>query len=123
MDETEDILWAHVGTKNSFLLGVVYRPKYSEILNEEEGNSILEESLQKATEITNRIIITGDLNVNTDDPENTETETLNDIMSTYNLKQKITKYTRIDPDKMKGTIIDHFWITPNLTVKTTSTCP
>ena len=122
-DETEDILWAHVGTKNSFLLGVLYRPKYSEILNEEEGNSILEESLQKATEITNRIIITGDLNVNTDDPENTETETLNDIMSTYNLKQKITKYTRIDPDKMKGTIIDHFWITPNLTVKTASTCP
>ena len=32
-DKTEDILWTHVKTKNSFLLGVLYRPDYSKILH------------------------------------------------------------------------------------------
>ena len=44
-EKEEDILWVHVNNRNSFLLGVVYRPSYSNMLDENEGDSLLELSI------------------------------------------------------------------------------
>ena len=67
-DKTEDILWAHVNTKNSFLLGVLYRPDYSKLLYDKE-ESTLEKNIKQASLISNQIFITGDFNINTRDPK------------------------------------------------------
>ena len=42
--EEEDILWAQIKGRESILLGVIYRPNYSEMLDEESGESIIEEN-------------------------------------------------------------------------------
>ena len=47
-DEIEDILWTRVKAKPSFLLSVVYKPTYSDMIKCENGESILETSLEKA---------------------------------------------------------------------------
>ena len=121
-EKEEDILWVHVNNRNSFLLGVVYRPSYSNMLDENEGDSLLELSIQRATEITNRMIITGDFNVNLNEPETSNPSTLIDIMKTYKLSQLIKKDTRIDINTGKGTLIDHLWATPEMNIKASGTC-
>ena len=60
----EEIFWVQVQTNNSFLLGVIYRPEYSVILQEnEDGESTLEQNLRKASEISNRLVVLGDFNI------------------------------------------------------------
>ena len=119
-DKTEDILWAHVNTKNSFLLGVLYRPDYSKLLYDKE-ESTLEKNIKQASLISNQIFITGDFNINIRDPQNVDTITLKDIYKTYGLKQHITKATRIDPQTGKAKIIDHIWTSSEIKLKSTGT--
>ena len=119
-DKTEDILWAQVKTKNSFLLGVIYRPDYSKMLTDTEESS-LERNIKEASLISNQILITGDFNVNMRDPQNSDTMILKDIYKTYSLKQQITKATRIDSNTGKAKIIDHIWTTPEIKLKSTGT--
>ena len=94
--------------KQNFLLSVIYRPDYCDILCDLENESILEESIRKATEITSRIIITGDLNIDMSNISNNLTQKINDILSCYGMEQLVKKPTRID-NSGKATIIDHFW--------------
>ena len=107
-NKTEEILWVEVKGKQNFLLSVVYRPDYCDILNDDENESILEESVRKATEITNRIILAGDLNIDMSNSTNNQTEQLTDILSCYGLQQFVNKPTRIN-NSGKATIIDHIW--------------
>ena len=119
-DKTEDILWTHVKTKNSFLLGVLYRPDYSKMLESEE-ESTLEKNIKQASLISNQLFITGDFNVDMRDPLNNNTISLKDTYKTYSLKQHIKKATRIDPKTGKAKIIDHIWTTPEIKIKSTGT--
>ena len=58
------MLWAQVRGKTSFMLGVIYRPDYSDILyGKENSESQIENNIRKVAEISNKIIVTGDLNV------------------------------------------------------------
>ena len=107
-NKIEEILWVEIKGKQNFLLSVIYRPDYCDILYDLENESILEQSIRKATEITNRIIITGDLNIDMSNTNNNSTEKINDILSCYGMEQHVKKPTRID-NSGKATVIDHFW--------------
>ena len=99
-------------TKQTFVLGVIYRTNYCEILTETENDeSKLEKYLQKAFQISNNVILIGDLNADvrtgSDCPIGNKTK---EIISTYGMTQIIEKPTRIDPITRKSTTIDHVWI-------------
>ena len=108
-DETEEILWVQIKLKESFMLGVIYRPEYTDLIKESEGESKLEENIRKATEISNHLIITGDFNIDMSNKEHKDTHTLTNIYHSFGLQQYITKPTRIDKRYNKPTIIDHIW--------------
>lgn len=121
-EDTEEILWVQVRGKQSFMLGAIYRPEYTDMLNAENGESKLDENIRKAAEITNRIIVTGDLNIDASDPSNVLMNTLENICKTYGLLQLVKKPTRIDKTSGRPTIIDHIWTNPESSlVKTTGT--
>ena len=108
-DKVEEILWVQVKTRNSFMLGTIYRAEYTDILKNNSNESILEENIRKAAELTKNIIITGDFNVDMSDEESNDTQTLKETYESYNLEQHILKPTRIDKKSLKPTIIDHIW--------------
>ena len=109
-EECEEILWVKVKVKQEFLLALVYRAEYTEMLTQTENPTKFEESLKKATEQSKNIVLLGDLNcdIAADKPDN-ETEILVEICETYDLHQLITKPTRINPKSRKATTIDHIW--------------
>ena len=112
-DDVEDILWTRVKAKPSFLLAVIYRPDYSDMTKCDDGESILESSLEKAAMKSKNIIVVGDLNIDMSSKSKEKTN-LNHIFKSYNLKQLIKKPTRIDPTSSKKKIIDHIWISDDM---------
>ena len=111
----EEILWAQVQTKNNFLLGVIYRPNYSQLLADKEDNeSIFETNLRKAAEISNRIVLVGDFNVDMKQPDDKEPKALRSTCESFSLTQHISKVTRIDMKTGKGSIIDLIWTSPEM---------
>ena len=110
-DKTEEILWVQPKIKESFLLGLIYKPNYSDMLVTRKGESLIEENVRKASEVSNKLIICGDFNIDMMNPKNPQTEQLNTIYDTYQLKQLIKKPTRIDTTSGKAALIDHFWKT------------
>ena len=108
-DDTEEILWVQIKMKESFMLGVIYRSEYTDVIKETEGESKLEENIRKATEISNNLIVTGDFNIDMSDKESKDTQTLTNLYNSYGLQQYIKKPTRIDKRYNKPTIIDHVW--------------
>ena len=110
-DEVEEILWCHVKTRESFMLGVVYRAEYTDIIDDKETESKLEENIRKVTELSSKVILTGDFNIDLLDNASRNTELLKGIYETYGLKQHISKPTRIDKSTFKPTMIDHIWET------------
>ena len=107
-DAIEEILWVQVKAKTSFMLGVVYRAEYTDLITEKPGECKLEENIRKASEITNRLILTGDLNIDVNSTA-IKTSHLKEIYKCYGLSQYIKKPTRVDPKTGKPTIIDHIW--------------
>ena len=120
-DKTEDILWANVKAKQSFLLGVIYRPQYSLMLDDTLGESTLEKNIRKASEITSNIVVTGDFNIDMRKKEDNNTINLKNTFKSYCLKQWINKSTRFDRKTGKGSIIDHIWTTPEIKPKAIGT--
>ena len=110
-DQVEEILWCHVKTRESFMLGVVYRAEYTDIIDDQKEENKLEENIRKVSELSDRIILTGDFNIDLLDNANRNTELLKGIYETYGLKQRINKPTRIDKSTSKPTLIDHIWET------------
>ena len=119
-DDTEEILFVQVNAKPSFMLGVVYKPNYSDLLVTEKETK-LEEIISKATEITNRIVVTGDFNVDLFDQVEKETLILNGIMEGLCLEQQIKKPTRVNMTNFSKTLIDHFWTSPEIEPKNSGT--
>ena len=112
-DKVEEILWVQVKTKQSFMLGTIYRTEYTDILHNDKNESTLEENIRKVSEITNNIIVTGDLNVDMLNNDSKDTQALKDSFESYSLTQHITKATRVNMKTMKPTIIDHVWASPD----------
>ena len=109
-DEYEEVLWVKVKAKQNFLLGTFYRAEYTNLLKDEDGGSKFEKHLQTAIEVSDKVVITGDFNVDvTKGRDVREADTLRNICKSYGLSQFIKKPTRIDDKKGKATIIDHVW--------------
>ena len=122
-DDIEEILWVQVHSKESFLLGTIYRPDYTDMMKEENGESKIEENVRKACEISNNFIITGDFNIDDSDKDSPLTKQLNAIYSSYNLSQYVHKPTRIDKNSGRHTIIDHVWAaSDNQLINHVNTC-
>ena len=107
IDNTEEIFWVQVKAKESFLLGVVYRAESTEMMNGEECK--LEENIRKASEITDRVIMTGDYNIDMQDKTNKLTQEIKEMHKAYGLTQHVKKPTRIDNITGVPTLIDHIW--------------
>ena len=87
-DDVEDILWTRVKAKPSFLLAVIYRPDYSDMTKCDNGESILEASLEKAAMKSKNIIVVGDFNIDMS-VKSKEKTNLNHIFKSYNCKKLI----------------------------------
>ena len=112
-DDVEEILWVQVKGKKSFMLGIVYRNEYTDLMKEnEDGETKIEENVRKASEISDRFVITGDFNIDDSDTSFNLTRKLNNIYSSYNLIQLVKKPTRIDKKSGRPTVIDHVWTNP-----------
>ena len=112
-NDYEENMWIHVKTKTSFLLGIIYRADYTDILKDIENESKMEKYLQKAYLQNKNVILMGDFNAD-DNKENIchKGKKMHEICDTYGLKQIINKPTRIDNNTRKSTIIDHIWLNP-----------
>ena len=97
-DPVEEILWIKVKAKFSFLLGVVYRADYTDILSENLDESTLENNIRRASETAKNIILVGDFNINYANRDDHLTEKLENVCSTNGLTQLISKQTRINPN-------------------------
>ena len=120
-DPIEDILWVQVNGKKSLTLGVVYNPDYSDMLNDDEAESLLENNIRQVAESSKNILVVGDLNVNMRKKEDNLTQTLTAIYKSYGLTQHIVKATRIDPATGTATILDHVWANEGAEIKKSGT--
>ena len=109
-EEIDEIMWVHVKIKQSFMLGIVYRAEYTDVLDETLSETTIEKNIRKASEISNKLIVTGDFNIDMCNKENKQTKQLKTIYKAYGMSQQIKKPTRIDQTSKKSTIIDHFWV-------------
>ena len=110
-DHDDEVLWIQVETSNPFMLGLIYRASYTNMIKEEQGQTSLGKMLEKASLITRNIITIGDLNCDTAAAKKTEeTKQLEDIHEVHKLYQQITTPTRITEDTK--TTIDHIWTNP-----------
>ena len=50
-EEVEEILWCHVKTRESFMLGVIYRAEYTDVIDDQEKECKLEENIRKVREL------------------------------------------------------------------------
>ena len=122
-DPVEEILWIRVKTKYNFLLGVLYRPEYTDMLKENGEESLLETNVRTATEIARNVILLGDFNINYGNKSAHLTQKLEDLCSTNGLSQQIASPTRIDSCTGKQSIIDHIWINKEFVpIKSAGTC-
>ena len=121
-DDTEEVFWLHVKEKNNFLLGIIYRPKYTTLLKEKNGITPLEKNLQNVLEShTNNVLVVGDFNIDMLDTENKKTKVLKNAYKPYGLKQLIKNPTRKDNNSDKATLIDHIWASTDLNIIKTGT--
>ena len=109
-EEIEEIMWVHVKIKQSFMLGIIYRADYTDALEESLEETVIENNIKRASEISNNLIIGGDLNVDMLNKDHKLTKLLKTIYKSYGMKQVINKPTRFDRNSKKATCIDHFWV-------------
>ena len=108
--EPEETLWIEVKSKPSFILGIVYRSEYTDLLHEKENGTLLEAQLNEMTTINNNIVVVGDFNCDTATTKpDKNTRTLEEVFDGLTMKQLIEKPTRFDPKTRKATTIDHVW--------------
>ena len=108
--EPEESIWIEVKAKAPFILGVVYRSEYCDLLIETENETPLEKQLNEMLQINRNLMIIGDLNCDTAlKSEQKSTSKLLEVLEGLSLTQLINKPTRIDQKSRKWTTIDHIW--------------
>ena len=110
-DDTEDILWTKIKDKNGFMLGALYRPDYSKMLQQVNVESTLEKNIRIVTENSKNSLILGDFNANLLQNKKPETKSLRNIFKMHGFKQIIKEPTRIDPATGSESLLDHIWVT------------
>ena len=119
--ENDEILCCNLFTQTAkHHIIFIYRANYTDLLkSDKEGNTKMENILQKNT--NEDTIIIGDLNCDTSTttPSN-ETHRLKTLCNEYKFKQQIDKPTRIG--EKTATTIDHIWIRNNDLITKTGTC-
>ena len=121
MDDYNEILWCTLKTKTEkYMIGVVYRASYTDLLkSDREGNTEMEDLLQKT--INNNLVLIGDFNCDMMKPDQTPaSRTLTSLAEEYKLKQLIRKPTRFC--ETSATIIDHIWVREESTIRKAGTC-
>ena len=123
-DNRNEILWCTLKMKKSkYLVGVIYRGSYTDLLNTDtKGNTEMEELLHKAAD--RNLILIGDLNCDTSKAEidkDADTRKLMSLAEEYELKQLIKKPTRFSDNT--ATTIDHIWVRDDTLVRKAGTCP
>ena len=109
-DEHEEILWVQVRAKKSFLLGIIYRSEYTDMLKEDNNESKFEKHILKATEVSSNIVLIGDFNADLTKGRTCSSSThIKTVCKNYGLSQYIKKPTRVDTTHRKATLIDHIW--------------
>ena len=58
----EETLWLEIKGKPTFIVGVVYRAEYTNLLTETDNGTVLEEQLNSAYCKSNKVIVMGDFN-------------------------------------------------------------
>lgn len=111
----EETLYIEVKAKPNFILGIVYRASYTDLLKENENGTLFEAQLNEVSSNTDKVIVLGDFNCDTEakNPEK-NTNTLLEVFDSLNMKQLIKKPTRIDTELKKATTIDHVWTDPEI---------
>ena len=106
----EETLWVQVKSKPNFTLGVVYRAEYTDLLTDNGNGTIMEAQLREATSKTNKLIVVGDFNCDTEsNTPDTKTNILSEVFETQGMIQTIKQPTRIEMNSNKATTIDHIW--------------
>ena len=121
MDDRNEILWCTLKIEaTKYLIGIVYRGCYTELLkSDQEGNTEMEDLLQKT--VYHNLILIGDFNCDTSKPESSpDTKTLVQLAEEYNLKNLIEKPTRFC--ETTATTIDHIWVREESGVWKAGTC-
>ena len=123
-DNRNEILWCTLKlNKIKYLIGVIYRGSYTDLLKpDSEGNMEMEELLHKA--LDRHIMLIGDLNCDTSKAkvdQDADTRKLTNLAEEYELKQLIEKPTRF-ADHI-ATTIDHIWVRDDSLVRKAGTCP
>ena len=114
-NNTEETMWIEVKSNPNFIIGIIYRADYTDLLKEGENGTELETQLTEASMKNKRLIVIGDFNCDTaSETPDKATEVLTDIFYNQSMKQLIEKPTRIDKKKNKATTIDHIWTEPEL---------
>ena len=109
-EKSEETLWVEVNTNPKFILGIVYRASYTDLLKEKENGTPLESQLNEVSCKTNKVIVLGDFNCDTNaDTADNNTKVLQEIFNSLGMKQLIEKPTRIELETNKATTIDHVW--------------
>ena len=119
--DDNEILWCTFSIKGKqYLIGLIYRASYTNLLaSNENGETELENLLQACADYD--LILMGDTNCDTANVKpSKETKTMLETTKGYGLKQLITKPTRFN-DK-SATIIDHIYMRNTKTVIKSGTC-
>ena len=91
--DEDEIMWATVKVANeNHLLGIVYRPEYVNLLQGDPSR--LERSLCRAAQLSSRILLVGDLNIDLL-KDNEKTSRLRDTCEAVGLESKLVLPTRI----------------------------
>ena len=108
----DEAAWFRIqASKMTYLLGVLYRPEY---VNLTVGDPCrLEVALTRAAQLSSRVILTGDLNIDLL-KKTANTKKLTALCEDVGLLQRIEAPTRIDGDS--ATLLDHVWTTEECNV-------
>lgn len=113
-DEHIEQLWINiVVSKCSINIGVIYRPPST---NLNHFMDVLETSLSHLAPSNDKLICTGDFNINYLDMNNSATHKLIDIFESFNLHQIIDKPTRINQSTSTSILIDLIVVPKDCTV-------
>ena len=111
-EEDQETQWVEVKGTPNFILGVVYKAQYTDLLDDKKQIMPLETQLFEANTRNNKIIVTGDLNCDMNaEIKDDETNRLEEMFRRMSMVQLITKPTRIS-SKNTSTTIDHVWTEP-----------
>ena len=105
--DMDEAAWFRFKIKSdNYILGILYRPEYVDILGGNPGQ--LERGLSRAAQLSSRVLLAGDFNINLLE-DTTTSRRLVEICESFGLRQQINVPTRVSGHS--ETLLDHVWST------------